>query len=153
MSAGFQSQDLCVRTADGLNCYLTEEIVYIAKDGAVLKLPVGTYSNGASTPREMWSVLPPFGKYWMAAFLHDGAYDNMLQIQQPNGAFTVARLPKSQCDALLFEAMDSLGVTQEEKAAIYKAVDLFGQAYFNLARAEINGIVRAALLSKTNDSP
>jgi hypothetical protein len=39
--------------------------------GAVVTVPKGFKSDGASVPRAMWSIYPPFGKYLEAAVVHD----------------------------------------------------------------------------------
>jgi hypothetical protein len=139
MTPGFQSKDFEVRTSDGLNFYLLVDVIYVAQNGTIIKIPAGTYSNGASSPREVWPAIPPFGIYWRAAFLHDGAYDNMLQAQMPDGTFAKFTLVKEQCDALLREAMLSLGVTESQAQLIFVAVDRFGQVYFDESRRQING--------------
>lgn len=141
MTPGFQSKDLIVRTADGLNAYLVLPLEYLAKDGTFIRVEPGAFTNGASTPRLMWSALPPFGVYWLAAALHDFAYDNMLTAQMPDGSFSKFTLPKSQCDQLFLEAMESLGVDQEMRAAIFEGVNIGGQAAFDLSRKEINGVL------------
>ena len=133
---GFQSPYLSVRSSDGLNFTLLEPVTYIANNGTVIMLGMGCKSNGASTPQIGWDVLPPFSQYyWKAAFLHDCLYSNTALIKQSDGTFRPANLSKDDCDSLLYEAMTSLGCQQETMAAIYKAVAIFGQPYFDAARA------------------
>lgn len=88
----FTTRTFKVSTQDGLNFCLLESVDYIANNGTVLRIPAGALSNGASTPREMWDAIPPFGLYWPAAFMHDAAYDNVLLIKQQDGTFTQANL-------------------------------------------------------------
>ena len=37
----------------------------------VVTIPKGFQSDGASVPRALWSIYPPFGKYLEAAVVHD----------------------------------------------------------------------------------
>ena len=37
----------------------------------VVTVPKGFQSDGASVPRALWSIYPPFGKYLEAAVVHD----------------------------------------------------------------------------------
>ena len=37
----------------------------------VVSVPKGFNSDGASVPRALWSIYPPFGKYLEAAVVHD----------------------------------------------------------------------------------
>jgi len=39
--------------------------------GHTIAVPAGFVSDGASVPRALWSIYPPFGKYLEAAVVHD----------------------------------------------------------------------------------
>ena len=133
MPYGFKPPIAHVKTSDGLNVYLEQPLDYVAKNGTTVRAPVGTYTNGASTPSAVWTTFPPFGRYWLATVLHDAAYDNDLLIW--NGTdFVKADLPKDQCDALLLEAMESLGVDLFTRNTIFEAVAHFGQPAFDAGR-------------------
>lgn len=126
MQPGFQSKIANVLTTDGRNCKLVEPLTFVTRDGRVLIIPCGAATDGASTPQGTWDVLPPFGDYWLAALLHDAAYQNTLQL--PDG--TLATLTKDQSDALLLEAMQSLGVNNFDAQTIYNGVHDFGWKAF-----------------------
>ena len=68
-------------------------------------------------------------KYWMAAFLHDCAYRNTLQVWA-GGEFVQANLNKETCDNLLKEAMTSLGTHTLTRDTIYEGVNLGGWKSF-----------------------
>jgi hypothetical protein len=131
MLYGFQSKVANVMTTDGRNFTLVNPITYIAQDGSVYIMPMGATSDGASTPAEMWPAIPPFGSYWLAAFLHDCAYRDTLQL--PDG--TAAALPKARCDDLLREAMLTLSVSVELADTIYEGVVYGGWSSFDSDRA------------------
>lgn len=97
---------------------LLDSFSYTSKTGMVITVPVGATSDGASTPREIWSFIPPFGTYWMAAFLHDYLYRS-------------TDLPKDVCDDLLKEAMEDLCVDWIERDEIFEGVHVGGQSSFD----------------------
>lgn len=122
MSQGFSTLEIDVRTSDGRNFTLLSPFSYTARDGTVYTVPAGTTSDGASTPRLLWREIPPFGQYWLAAFLHDWLY-------------RCSTFPKVLCDALLLEAMTVLQVSPLEAHAIFEGVHLGGWSSFDADRA------------------
>jgi hypothetical protein len=114
---GFAKPTLRVETSDGRYCTLLEDLVFTAANGEVIVAPAGTTTDGASTPKEIWSLIPPFGSYWLAAVLHDFLY-------------RISKRPKHECDGLLLEAMVSLGVEKVLRDAIYQGVALGGLPSF-----------------------
>lgn len=134
MSLGFTNLPFQVSTSDGRNFILLVDAFYTAKDGSQYCMPVGATSDGASTPPEVWQMIPPFGLYWPAAFLHDCAYRNTLQ-KWIGSSWVKCALMKAECDNLLHEAMESLGVSLIERDTIYEAVVLAGASSFESDRA------------------
>ncbi len=135
MSASFQGLPFQVATTDGRNFTLLADAYYVGTDGTRYCVPAGATSDGASTPREVWPLLPPFGLYWPAAYLHDAAYRNTLRVWN-GSAWVAAALPKAKCDALLLEAMEALGVGAVERETIYEGVAMGGAAAFDRDRAQ-----------------
>lgn len=84
----------------------------------VIRVPAGTITDLASTPRILWSVLPPHGQYAKAAILHDYLY------QQAIGS-------KRYADDVFLEAMTVLGVAKWRRTAMYWAVRWFGRGNYN----------------------
>lgn len=134
MKAGFENMPFRVATTDGRGVTLLADVYYTARSGQRFCLPAGATSDGASTPREAWPLLPPFGEYWPAAVLHDTAYRNSLRVWD-GGAWARAALGKAECDALLLEAMETLGVAAVERETIYEGVVIGGKAAFEADRA------------------
>ena len=114
----FQQTPMKVETDDGRSFTLIQAYNYLCRSGELITIPVGTTSDGASTPVGLWLTIPPFGKYWKAAVLHDYLY-------------RYTNRPKAECDLLLLEAMESLGVNEIEAHAIYEGVNLAGQISFD----------------------
>lgn len=137
MEAGFKSNTLDVRTHDGRNFVLLADADYQAADGTLYRMPAGATSDGASTPPILWSKfdrdwIPPFGSYWLAAVLHDCAYRKTLL--RFDGVWINADLPKDKCDALLREAMESLGTHALTIDEIYHGVVICGLGSFEADR-------------------
>jgi len=67
----------------------------------------------ASTPRILWPIFPPTGKYTAAAVVHDYLYRR--------GA-----VQRVVADAVFLAAMKELGVARWRRGIMYAAVRLFG---------------------------
>ena len=136
---GFQSlyyAGICDQ--DGRNWKCTHPVDFISRDGARYQIPIGAPTDGASIPALLWSKLPPFGPYWLAAVLHDAAYQNTL-LRYPVGSLVASKAftspdDRPKCDLLLKEAMEASGVDSVTAALIYEAVSLFGASSFKSDR-------------------
>lgn len=95
MTPGFYPEDFTVITRDFRNFKSVAPNFYITRNGEKIDLPAGDESDLASTPKLVWEVVPPSGWYARAAWLHDILY-------------RYSQRPKSECDALLLEAMQVL---------------------------------------------
>src|SRR2546426_7470924 len=61
--------------ADGRDSVLTSDLWYrIGNTEYVIVVPAGFVTDFASTPRAIWAVLPPSGRYQLAAIVHDFLY-------------------------------------------------------------------------------
>jgi hypothetical protein len=109
------------KTSDGRNFELTASFTYLTDAGEQVVVPIGALSDGASTPPEVWNLIPPFGVYWPAAYMHDFLY-------------RCTQRTKAECDALFDEAMKTLGTNPLVRLAIYHAVALAGQDAFDRDR-------------------
>lgn len=84
--------------------------------GRVVVVPVGFSSDGASVPRFMWAIYPPFGAYLEAAVVHD--------------YFCVSHSVDSVTAAKVFlEAMEACGVSKWRRRKMYFAVRWFGPRF------------------------
>ena len=84
-------------------------------------VPAGYLTDGASVPRALWSLIPPWGRYGQAAVVHDIVceYLSITVDGEP------VRVTREQCDQILLEAMTVLGVPAFQRQAIYQAVSLY----------------------------
>lgn len=139
MNAGFKNALLQVETEDGRNFDLTSPLVFEDTAGNIYRMPVGATTDGGSTPRGIWSIIPPFGQPFLAFVLHDGAYRNALQKLTSgtwvNGTWEIANLEKVACDDLLLQGMRWLGVSTIEIDTIIDALAKFGTAAFDADRS------------------
>lgn len=87
---------------------------YSDRLGRWIHVPRGFDTDGASVPRIFWVLIPPWGRYGMAAVLHDLLY--RLHI-----------CTRRQADDVLLEAMWVRGCNLFEYFIIYTAVRLFGR--------------------------
>lgn len=51
-------------------------IKYQLSNGIKIIVPKGWVTDMASTPRFIWSIFPPFGKYGFASVIHDYLYES-----------------------------------------------------------------------------
>ncbi len=118
---GFDSAEFRVATVDGRQCRLLESVTFTRRDGTIIMLPPGISTDGASTPAVLWQKIPPFGKYWRAAFLHDAAY--RMKTRPIIGS-------KKECDDLFLEVMEICGVDVVMCKIIHEGVLRFGGAAY-----------------------
>lgn len=75
---GSFSGDPLIRKIDGQRRWRVEEpLAYRAWCGRVFLVPAGVVTDGASVPRPLWWLYPPFGgEYDRAAIIHDYLYQH-----------------------------------------------------------------------------
>lgn len=82
--------------------------------GWEIRVPKGFKTNFASSPRFMWWLIPPMGRYGKAAVIHDYLY-------------ATKRFSKRVADAIFSEAMGVLKVPYWKRLVMFKAVVYFGK--------------------------
>jgi hypothetical protein len=111
---------------------VTKAGIYQAADGTTYRIPVGFLTDGASVPRFLWSMFPPFaGDYEPAAILHDVLYQRAEQFEGEDHG----HLSRSQCDDLMQEAMTVLKFTGWGQWMIYRGVRMGGWKAWRQCRA------------------
>lgn len=83
-------------------------------------IPVGFLTDGASVPRFLWSLIPPWGSYGQAAVLHDWLCENPYHLYQSKRI----AMNRAEVDAVLYEALEVLQVNSVVRKAIKVGVDL-----------------------------
>jgi hypothetical protein len=114
------------RTVDGRNIVVEELLVFQRPHevgGEIITIPVGATSDGMSTPRALWDVLPPFGETtWLPAVLHDFGY-------------RLSGRPFRECNLWIFEAMLARGASLTKARLVFNALEEFGEKAFADDRA------------------
>ena len=92
--------------------------IWWTNGGVSLTIPAGTISDGATVPRPLWWLLPPWGdRATLAAVMHDYvclAIDN----REPRRGFSKRR----HCDAQFHAALLACGVSKPKSAVLWAAV-------------------------------
>lgn len=132
---GFENvRPLLVSTNDGHICQLEEYLYYRDSRGNYYRTKTDT--DGLSTPRLIWFLIPPFGKIWKSGVIHDAAF--RLKLERWNGHKWVACiLNEKQCNWLIHDAMESQGASWIEHTVIYLALKWFGWRAFDEDRKNI----------------
>lgn len=94
---------------------------FVTANGRRIQVPAGYLTDGASVPRAAWSFIPPWGKYGQAAVTHDLLCE-YLSLSVDGKPTSITR---AECDAILLEAMQALGVDNGTAKIISDAVDLY----------------------------
>ena len=81
-------------------------------------IPAGYLTDGASVPRLFWNMIPPWGAYGQAAVVHDLLCEYLSVVR--NGVPT--KITRAECDNVLNQAMQNLGVPTTQRLMIYGAV-------------------------------
>lgn len=108
-------------------------LVVILIDGQPLVIPRGFLTDGASVPRFLWPILPPFGPYNKASLLHDYLYKT--------GKINRAPVTRKQADDLFLAGMEALQVNPATRWAMWTGVRVGAfPAWFKYRKAEAMGV-------------
>jgi len=104
---------------DGVHMTVLASVSFRDKAGRVWEVPQGFVTDGASIPKEFWSLIgAPFnGLYRNAAIFHDAAYAN-------------PKIGKGEADAMLLECMLGMGCLPDLAQIIYLGVKLGGASSY-----------------------
>lgn len=96
---------------DGRKMRLLKEVVFIDSKDREWKAPEGSVIDGASIPRELWSMMgsPFVGRYRRASVIHDVGCDERTQ-------------PHELVHYMFYEAMLCDGVAKSKAKLMYVAV-------------------------------
>lgn len=104
------------------------EVVMQFKDGYWLFIPAGFLSDGASAPRLLWNLIPPWGQYGNAAIGHDilceylVVWDRRGSSEAGTDTCNPVTITRAQADGYLRQMMKATGVAAWRRWAIYVAV-------------------------------
>ena len=84
-------------------------------------VPADFVTDFASVPRCLWWIVPPWGRYFPAAVVHDWLYSTHDR-------------PREDADRIFLMLMDALKIPTWRRRAMYIAVRLFGEHAWNESR-------------------
>jgi hypothetical protein len=89
-------------------------------------IPKYFLTDGASVPRFLWNLIPPWGIYGQAAVVHDWLCEHLYICEQvADGTIVHTPITRKQCDQILYEAMQVLGVPKLNLYVIQAGVNLY----------------------------
>jgi len=113
--------NLCTMKVDSRLWVLTSPLTFRESGGGLYQIPTGFFTDGASTPRILWSICPPMdGDSAEPAVLHDWLYSKSCPL-----VFT-----RKEADDIFLEAMRCAGVLWARRTAIYSGVRIGGSSSF-----------------------
>lgn len=100
---------------------------YVGEPGSNkwIDIPRGYLVDGASVPRVLWGLIPPWGRYGAATIVHDilCEYLSLTLDGRP------CKITREQADNILFEAMLVLDVDAEQYRIIHTGVAAYRRLY------------------------
>lgn len=88
---------------------LDDRFRFVRPSGEIIEVPKGYCSDGASIPRPLWVLEPPYGDCLEAAIPHDWSYSAMLR-------------PRAECDQIFLEALTAKGIAPWKRNLLYLGV-------------------------------
>lgn len=93
------------------------------KDQKYVTVPDGFFTDGATVPRMLWWLFPPWGVYGQAAVLHDYLCQNLRLTK--NGDNPDLKLTQTEVDKIFELAMKVLGTPWIKRKIMYWAVHIY----------------------------
>lgn len=87
-----------------------------------ITVPAGYLTDGASVPRLVWGLVPPWGAYGQAAVVHDLLCEYLVVMTE---AGDQVRITRDEADLLFLEAMTVLQVPETNRELMYAGVSTY----------------------------
>jgi hypothetical protein len=118
------------KVVKGFTYYINDSLV-----GPRIDIPPGFITDFASTPKIIWPIIPPWGKYGNAAIVHDFLYQNKFIINyvlDDNHKYHDVKIfiEKNIADKIFLHAMEVLQVPWWKRRIMFLAVKYFGNKYW-----------------------
>jgi hypothetical protein len=117
----FKSKLELTNDPDSDNLWVLVQDFEVDIDGVRLTVPRGFETDLASTPRFLWPIFPPTGRWDEAAAIHDYLYH------------VAARNQRQYADEILYNAMIACNVPLWRAWSMWAAVRLFGGKYYGIS--------------------
>lgn len=116
----------------GRRWLVRDAFTYRTLAGWTITVPAGFITDGASVPRPLWWLYPPFGgDYDEAAVIHDFLYAKAELFEGDDDG----HITRGEADAVLLEAMAAKGFRASGRRTIYAGVRAGGWRAWNKHRA------------------
>ena len=93
-------------------------------DDTIFRIPKGFVTDFASVPRAFWRIVPPWGRYFPAAVVHDYLY-------------SVQDRPREAADKVFLLILKALNIPRWRRWAMYLAVRWCGEAAWKEAKTPL----------------
>lgn len=103
-----------ILTPSGSKSWKLQQIFRQHTSFGTIEVPKGFVTNLASTPRLLWWILPPFGRYTKASVVHDYLYSSHI-------------FPRNTSDRIFHELMIRYRTFKWKAKVMYRAVRLLGK--------------------------
>lgn len=117
---------------------------FVGEEGSEtwVDVPRGYLIDGASVPRLLWNIIPPWGSYGAATIVHDILCEYLLLTVEG----VPCKITRKQADDILTEAMEVLEVSALQRTLISTAVRLY--RVFSGTNKPVRNVCKAALEAK-----
>ena len=92
-------------------------------DQKFVTVPQGFFTDGATVPRLLWPIFPPWGEYGQAAVTHDYLCTTLTLTK--NGDNPILKITQAEVDKIFEKAMKVLGTPWWKRKIMYWAVHLY----------------------------
>lgn len=94
--------------------------------GRYVLVPAGFLTDGASVPRLLWCLIPPWGKYGQAAVVHDYLCEYGTTIDETKGhTAQIVCNDREFADAMFLESMEVLEVPRWKQTVMGAGVNIY----------------------------
>jgi hypothetical protein len=133
IAASVPPNSIVVAPFDDQSWIVAAEYAYQSTEvcpGLKIVVPAGFVTDGASVPRILWNVLPPFGLHFTASVVHDYLYRALAHL-----------ISRKVADKIFLEILKRDGVPAFRRKTMYQAVRKCGYAayYHGQKAAELAG--------------
>jgi len=125
-----------VATFDGRNDTFMRPLEFTV-NGKRYRIPIGSTTDGLSSPKIFWIVLPPWGqKTWGPSTAHDAGYRGTLEVWE-NGRWRKLHSSEYWDDKLLLHLLKANGVNLFLRYTIYYVLRALGWIAFKADRKQL----------------
>lgn len=106
----------------GYECWVvTEPFVYNLGDSKYVCVPTGFLTDGASVPRVLWNIVPPWGVHGQAAVMHD----YLCEYGIISNGTSYEPVTRKQADEIFLRGLEDIGVGALSRTFMYAGVSAY----------------------------